>query len=248
MWMLASLFLAVQAALSRNFLFHVEPRKSKSGRTFTSFPQGILKGTWKGEITRRLPETTRETTNRRWSERLHWVDQVTLFCNNIENWTFRQSIFLESVFYLFFSSHAEDLDPEEGEGDVDSQLSGQQGGEQWWWWWTMMVMVNNDGDGEQWWWGEDCFLGVSLFLLFIPMFATRQLLLQKSCSWSKAQLIKFHRSSSFESSGRNRVPLIKFYDKKKTDKVAAKSSVADAARLSGWWWEDRLLPERWWRR
>ena len=26
-------------------------------------------------------------------------------------------------------SHAEDLDPEEGEGDVDSQLSGQQGGE-----------------------------------------------------------------------------------------------------------------------
>ena len=81
---------------------HVEPRKSKSGRTFTSFPQGILKGTWKGEITRRLPETTRETTNRRWSERLHWVDQVALFCNNIENWTFRQSIFLESVFYLFF--------------------------------------------------------------------------------------------------------------------------------------------------
>ena len=142
MWMLASLFLAVQAALSRNFLFHVEPRKSKSGRTFTSFPQGILKGTWKGEITRRLPETTRETTNRRWSERLHWVDQVTLFCNNIENWTFRQSIFLESVFYLFFSSHAEDLDPEEGEGDVDSQLSGQQGGEQWWWWWTMMVIVD----------------------------------------------------------------------------------------------------------
>ena len=130
MWMLASLFLAVQAALSRNFLFHVEPRKSKSGRTFTSFPQGILKGTWKGEITRRLPETTRETTNRRWSERLHWVDQVALFCNNIENWAFRQ-------FCCFFFSHAEDLDPEEGEGDVDSQLSGQQGGEQWWW--TMMM-------------------------------------------------------------------------------------------------------------
>ena len=54
------------------------------------------------------------------------------------------------------------------------------------------------------------------------MFATRQLLLQKSCSWSKAQLIKFHRSSSFESTARNWVPLIRFRDKKKTDKSCGK--------------------------
>ena len=177
MWMLASLLLAVQAALSRNFLFHVEPRKSKSGRTFTSFPQGILKGTWKGEITRRLPETTRETTNRRWSERLHWVDQVTLFCNNIENWTFRQSIFLESVFYLFFSSHAEDLDPEEGEGDVDSQLSGQQGGEQWWW----MVMVNNDD-------GVRTFYLFKKFLFFPFFFFSFQCLRRDSSCFRRAGL------------------------------------------------------------
>ena len=34
-----------------------------------------------------------------------------------------------ATYSVFVFSHAEDLDPEEGEGDVDSQLSGQQGGE-----------------------------------------------------------------------------------------------------------------------
>ena len=34
-----------------------------------------------------------------------------------------------STYSVFVFSHAEDLDPEEGEGDVDSQLSGQAGGD-----------------------------------------------------------------------------------------------------------------------
>ena len=34
-----------------------------------------------------------------------------------------------ATYSVLLFSHAEDLDPEEGEGDVDSQLSGQQGGE-----------------------------------------------------------------------------------------------------------------------
>ena len=43
---------------------------------------------------------------------------------------FQKRFFEIDKFYHFFGfSHAEDLDPEEGEEDVDSQLSGQQGGE-----------------------------------------------------------------------------------------------------------------------
>ena len=34
-----------------------------------------------------------------------------------------------ATYSVFVFSHAEDLDPEEGEGDVDSQLSGQAGGD-----------------------------------------------------------------------------------------------------------------------
>ena len=34
-----------------------------------------------------------------------------------------------ATYSVFVFSHAEDLDPEEGEGDVDSQLSGQGGGD-----------------------------------------------------------------------------------------------------------------------
>ena len=80
----------------------------------------------------------------------------------------------------------------------------------------MMVMVNND-DGVR-----------TVFWEFLFFFFSFQCLrrdsscCRRAAPGSKAQLIKFRRSSSFESSGRNRVPLIRFRDKKKTDKSCGK--------------------------
>ena len=98
-------------------------------------PQGVLEGARKSEIARRFPEAAGEAADRRWPQGLHRVDQVSVRLASSQwiiyiSLQFQKRFFAIDKFYHFFGfSHAEDLDPEEGEEDVDSQLSGQQGGE-----------------------------------------------------------------------------------------------------------------------
>ena len=74
---ISSLLFMLHSLLLQTFCSMLTLESWKLERTFTSSPQGILEGTWKSKIPRRLPETTREAADWGWPQGLHRVDQVS---------------------------------------------------------------------------------------------------------------------------------------------------------------------------